>query len=192
MNLGVGNDGVQELRAQCKRCCHQLREFARIHLAIDEPTRKMHTDEPDWIGRMRKICLHVSAIIGCEIAAGAEHMIATELRAAYEQMDVVWKQLPGSIRLKEMDGGLWAEEAKNGMLATYDHPTPQSLMFPAGRGGFRGGETEISYGQLAIWLGNLGIGYGLALVHLSQTMGVEQDIMARVTAAMHMFTEELS
>lgn len=192
MSPRVGDDRVQELRAQCTRSCDQLREFARIHLAIDPPKRKMHTDEPGWIGRMRKICLHVKAVTGCEIAAGVEHVMATELRAAYEQMDVVWKQLPETIQLKEMDGGLWSEEARHGMLATYDHPTPQSLMLTSGSGGFRGGETEMSYGQLAIWLGNLGIGYGLALVHLSQTLGVEHDITASVTAAMHMFTEEPS
>ena len=157
---GVGDYGDHELRARCERCRGLLGELARIHLAIDAPTRRMQADEPDWIGRLRKICLHVRAIDGWEIGAGVEHVMATELRAAYVQMDAVWKHLPAMFRLGEMDGGWWAEEASNGMLATYDHLTPQSLMLPVGRGGFRNGEDEMSYAQRAVWLGRLGLGYG--------------------------------
>ena len=182
----------QELRARCERCRALLAALARIHLAIDAPTRRMQADEPDWIGRLRKICLHVRAIDGWEIGAGVEHVMATELRAAYEQMDAVWKHLPATIRLDEIDGGWWAEEARNGMLVTYDHPTPQSLMLPAGRGGFRNGENGMSYARLTVWLGHLGLGYGLALAHLSQMLGDEEDIMSRVTAVARMFAEELS
>ena len=57
----------------------------------------------------------------------------------------------------------WAEEASNEMLTTYDHPTPQSLMLPEGRGDFRSAEDGMSYAHLAVWLGYLGLGYGLAL-----------------------------
>ena len=188
----TGDDGVHQLRARCERCRGLLGELARIHLMIDDPTRSMQADEPDWIGCLRKICLHVKAIDGWEIGAGVEHVMATELRAAFYQMDAVWKHVPAKLRLDEMGDGVWADEAKNGILATYDHPTPQSLMLPAGRGGFRDGETSRSYAQLAVWLGHLGIGYGLALVHLSQTLGVGEDITSRVTAAIHMFTQEPS
>ena len=189
---GAGDDGCQDLRARCERCRGILSELARIHLTIDAPTRRMQADEPDWIGRLRKICLHVRAIDGWEIGAGIEHVMATELRAAYVQMDVVWKHLPATFRLDEMDGGWWAEEARNGMLARYDHPTPQSLMLPAGRGGFRNGEDGMSYAQLAVWLGRLGLGYGLALDYLSQMLGGEGDITSRVTAVLRMFAEEPS
>ena len=65
--------------------------------------------------------------------------------------------MPATIRLDEMDGGYWAAEATTGMLATYDHPTPQSLMLPAWHGGFRNGETSMSYLQLAVWLVYLGL-----------------------------------
>ena len=70
------------------------------------------------------------------------------------------------------------------MLATYDHPTPQSLMLPAGRGGFRSTEDGMSYAQLAVWLGYLGLGYGLALDYLSHTLGGDGDITSRVTAVL--------
>ena len=92
-------------------------------------------------------------------------------------------KIPATARLDEMDGDWWAEEARNGMLATYDHPTAQSLMLPVGRGGFLDGDDTISYGQFAVWLGGLGLGYGLGLVHLSQFLGSEEDITFRVTAA---------
>ena len=135
-NPGAGSEGIQKLRARCERCRDLLSELTRIHLEVDAPTRRRQADEPDWIARLRKICLHVMAISGWEIGADVEHVMATELRAAYEQMDAVWKRLPATFRLDEMGGGWWAEEARNGMLATYDHPTPQSLMLSPGRGVF--------------------------------------------------------
>ena len=191
-NQGTGDDRVHEFRAQCERCLDLLGELARIHLEIDAPTRSMQADEPDWIGRLRKICFHVRAIDGWEIGADVEHVMATEIRAAYEQMDAVLKHVPATFRPDEMDGGWWAEEARNGMLATYDHPTPLTLMLSAGRGGFRNGENSMRYAQLAVLLGQLGLGYGLALVYLAQVLGIEGDIMSRVTAALHLFAEEPS
>ena len=182
---GTDDDGIHELRARCERCCGLLGELARIHLEIDSPARRMQVDEPDWIGRLRKVCLHVRAIDGWEIGVGVEHVMATELRAAYVQMDAVWKHVPATFRLDEMGGGPWADEARNGMIATYDHPTPQSLMLPVGRGGFRNGEDRLSYVQLDVWLGHLRIGYGLTLVYLAQVLGVEGDVAARVTATLH-------
>ena len=189
---GMDDDEAQELRARCERCRGLLGELARIHLAIDAPTRRMQADEPDWIGRLRKICLHARAIDGWEIGPGVEHVMATELRAAYVQMDAVWKHLPAMFRLDEMDGGWWAEEASNGMLATYDHPTPLTLMGSVGRGGFRNGDNNMAYAQLAVWLGGLGLGYGLALDYLSQMLGGEGDITSRVTEVLRLFAEEPS
>ena len=184
-NDGTGDDGVHELRALCERWRSLLGEFVRIHLTIDDPTRSMQADEPEWIGRLRKVCLHVKAIDGWEIGAGVEHVMATELRAAYHQMDAIWKHVPAKFRLEEMGDGVWADEARDGILATYDHPTPQSLMLSAGYGGFLNGETNRSYSQLAVWSGHLGLGYGLAIVYLSHVLGGEEDVMSRVTAVLH-------
>ena len=189
---GMDDDEAQEWRAQCERCRDQIGELARIHLEVDAPTRRMQADEPDWIGRLRKICLHARAIDSWEIGPGVEHVMATELRAAYVQMDAVWKHLPAMFRLDEMDGGWWAEEASNGMLATYDHPTSVSLMFSVGHGGFRNGDNNMTYAQLSVWLGQLGLGYGLALDYLAQELGIEGGITSRVTTALRMFIEEPS
>ena len=129
----TSDDGFDELRTRCERCIGLLDEISRIHLEIDTPTRKMQADEPDWIYRLRKVCLHVMAIKGWNIGPDVEQVMASELRAAYEQVGAVWKDLPKEFRLEEMDGDWWAKEAKNGVLATYDHPTPQRLLLPAGR-----------------------------------------------------------
>ncbi len=177
---GTGDEGIAEWRARCERCLTMLGEFTRIHLEIDAPTRRMRADEPDWIGRLRKVCLHVLAINGWEFSAGVEHVMATELRAAYEQMDAVWECVPEKFKLDEIDADWWANEAKNGILAAYDHPTPQSLLLPAGRGGFRNGEDRMSYVQLAVWLGHLGLGYGLALTYLAEVLGAERNTASRV------------
>ena len=187
-SLGTGDSEVHNWRARCERCRDHLRELARIHLAVDAPTRKMQPDEPDWIGRMRKICLHVRAIDGCEMVAGVEHVMATEVRAAYQQMDSVWKHVPATIRLEDMDRE-WGDQARNGLLPVYDHPTPQSLMLPAGQGGFLNGENSMVYAQLTVWLGLLLVGYGLALVHLAQVLGADGDIMSRVTAVLNIRDE---
>ena len=191
-NQGRGDDRVHEFRAKCERCQNVLGELARIHLAIDIPTRRLEADEPDWIGRLRKICLHVRAINGWEISTDVEHVMATEIRAAYEQMDAVWKHVPATFRLDRIDGGWWAQEARNGMLATYDHPTPLSLMVSAGQGGLSNGENSMSYVQLTAWLVGLGLGYGLALVYLAQVLGFEGNVHSRVAAALRMIAEEPS
>ncbi len=103
--------------------------------------------------------------------------MATELRTANVQIDAVWKHAPAKFRTDEMDGGGWANEARNGTLATYDHPTQQSLMLPAGRGGFGNDKNSMSCAQLAGWLGRrLGLGYGTALVYLAQVLGAEGDV----------------
>ena len=184
---GTGDEGVDELRARCERGLGLLRELARIHLEIDAPTRRIGMDEPDWICRMRKLCLHVRAITGWELGADVEHVMATELRAAYVQMGSVWKRVPEKFRLEKLGGGPWADEARNGMLATYDHPTPQSLLLSAGRGGFGSGEDQQSYAQLFVWLCGFGLGYGLALAYLAEVLGAERGIVSRVATALQDF-----
>ncbi len=179
----AGHPTPSEIRAECHRYREALRELAKIHLRIDEPHRTMRVGEPDWIGRLRKICHHVVAITDWEIEADVEHVIAPELRAAYEQMASVWQCLPDECRLPEFDGAWWAKEARSGTLATYDHPTGLSLTYSAGWGGF-GDRDWWSDIQLAHWLGRLAFGYGLALVHLAQALRVSEDVESRVSSVL--------
>lgn len=177
---------VEEWRGRCIRVLDFLDELRQIHCLIDKPTRIIGSEDPPWIFRLRKIHRHVSAMVGWEICANVEHVMASELRAAYEQMDCVWRQLPDEHRFHGISGGWWKDEARKGLLATYDHPTPQSLMLSAGEGGFSEGEDRQVYGRLACWLGKLGCGYAAVLAYLAEVLGTECDIIGRLTSAFPM------
>ena len=176
------DEGIADLRTQCGLLLNLLTELIDIHLEVDDHTRIMEEGEPDWIGRLRKILLHVIAVNRWEIGVGVEHVMAPEIRAAFEQMSIVWKRLPATIRLEKVDGDWWAKEARSGLLATLDHPTPQTLMLSAEHGGFSDSESGVVYARLALWLGYLFLGYSLALVYLSQVLGSGEDIESRVTS----------
>ncbi len=169
-------------RGRCEKSRDMLRELTRIHIDIDAPKRRVKADEPDWVFRLRKVCLHAVAITKCEISADGVHVMTTELRAAYEQMDAVWKCLPDEFRFNE-DRSWWANEAKDG-LAAYNHPTAVSLVLPLAAGGFGDADEPESYLRLAVWLGRLGCGYGLALSYLARVLGTEGDINSRLTVVL--------
>ena len=173
---------IEVQRDRCKKCRDGLRDLTRIHVEIDAPGRKVGADEPDWVFRLRKVCLHAVAITKCEVGIDGVHMMTTELRAAYEQMDAVWKCLPDEFRFDE-DGSWWTNEA-NDRLAESNHPTAMSLAMSLAEGGFADAEAPESYLRLALWLGRLGCGYGLALAHLAQVLGTEGDIESRLTAVL--------
>ncbi len=179
-------EAEEQIRAECKRNGDKLLELTRIHLSIDEPSRSIGADEPDWIGRLRKICLHARAIGGWEVGnIDIAHLMAPELRAAYVQMDVVWKRIPPEFKRKHgldiVDSEYWANEARSGMLATYDHPTPLALaLLRARHDNLHSGTAWRSYTQLAIWLLYLGLGYGSALVYLAEDLGVGEDVATRL------------
>ncbi len=159
---------VDEWRERCVGALGLLDELRQVHFLIDAPTRVAGSEEPPLTFRLRKICLHVSAIVGWKICVDLEHVMAPELRVAYEQMDWVWRRLPDEHRYLAIEDGSWANEARNGLLATYGHPTPQNLMLAAGHGGFGDGEDGLSYGRLACWLCELGCGYAVALAYLAE------------------------
>ena len=171
---------AEESRVRCEASRDMLRELARLHLRIDAANRPVRTDDPDWILRLRKVCLHARAISGWGINADSVHAMATELRAAYVQMDSVWRCVPEGFRIDRLDGSFWASEARDGLLATYDHPTPLSLQFPLAQGGFGNVEDPVGYVRLFVWLAGLGVGYALSLTYLAQVLRAEGDVVARV------------
>lgn len=173
---------IEVQRERCEEYRDLLRDLIRIHLEIDTPTREVGADEPDWVFRLRKVCLHALAITDFVVDVDGAHVMTTELRAAYEQMDAVWKCLPDEFRFDE-DGSWWASEAKDG-LAAYNHPTMVSLKLPLMWGGFDDAEAPESYLRLAVWLGRLGCGYGLALASLARVLGAEGDIDSRLQAVL--------
>ena len=174
--------GIAELRTQCGAMRDLLIELTNIHFEVDEPSRIMEEGEPEWLGRMRKILLHILAINQWEIGREVEHVLAPEIRAVFEQLSVVWKNLSASSRLADMDEEWWAKEARSGMVADYSHPTALKLALSPENGGFSTEENGLVYARLILWLGSLGLGYGIALVHLSEVLGSGKDVESRVTA----------
>ena len=174
---------VEVWRTRCEACRDMLRDLARIHIDIDAPRRRIESNEPDWVFRLRKVYFHAVAITEYEVSADEVHVMTTELRAAYEQMSAVWKCLPNEFRL-DKDRSWWANEAKD-RLATYNHPTIYSLAFlPLSQGGFGDTEAPESYLKLTVWLGRLGCGYGLALGYLARMLGTGGDIDSRLKSAL--------
>ena len=170
---------IEDQRDRCLECRDMLRDLARIHIEIDAPRRVVGADEPEWVLRLRKVCLHAVAITKCEVNVDGVHVITTELRAAYQQMDAVWKCLPREFRFDE-DGGWWSDQA-NRELAAYNHPTMLGLGLPLADGGFAN-ENPLSYLKLGVWLGRLGCGYGLALAYLARVLDTEGEIDSRLLA----------
>ena len=185
----IGERG--EARVRCEASRDMLRELVRIHLRIDAPKRRIRADDPDWIMRLRKLCLHAMAVSGSDISVDSVHVMATELRAAFIQMDSVWKCVPKEFRIDRLDGSRWASEARDGLLATYDHPTPLSLSLPLAQGGFGNAEDPVGYMRLCLWLSHLGMGYGLSLTYLAHVLRAEGDVVPRVTEVMRGMTDVL-
>ena len=176
--------GIDEQRRQCEGSRDKLLDLARIHLEIDAPKRRIGADGPDWIFRLRKVCLHAVALSNWDVSVENVHAMATELRAAYVQIAAVWECLPEEFRRDEIEGSWWANEARSGVLARFDHPTPFQLAHPLSEGGFGEDEDPESYLRMAMWLGQLGFGYGMALAYLAQFLGAQGDITSRVAATM--------
>ena len=174
-------EGVEQQRIRCGELRDVLRDFAHVHVRIDTPDRAISADTPDWMLRLRKVCLHVLAISGCDVDVEGVHTMATELRAAYRQMHAVWPCVPAEHRMVEIDRGWWDDEARNGMLARFDHPTPVSLMLPLADGGFDYADNAMGYARVGWWLGRLGLGYGLAVGYLGDVLKVSGDLASQVT-----------
>lgn len=157
-------------RSLCLRGQNLLVDLAQVHCEIDPPFRTMRADDPNWIGRLRKILHHVRAIMSWELSADVEHVLASELRAAYRQMEFVWKELPDRGEVYEWHRGYWRREAAE--LGRYDHPTGYNLYLTFLDVALGGGGTQ-TLARLAEQIHRLGLGYALALDYLSQILDKE-------------------
>ena len=62
-------ESIEVRRTWCEVHRDALRNLAHIHIYIDAPKRKVGSDEPDWVFRLRKGCFHSLAITKCEVSA---------------------------------------------------------------------------------------------------------------------------
>ncbi|MDE0004716.1 MAG: hypothetical protein OXQ29_18650 [Rhodospirillaceae bacterium] len=69
-------------------------------------------------------------------------------------------------------------------MEKYNHPTMVSLALSLAESSFDNSEAPESYLRLAIWLGRLGCGYGLALGYLVRVLGTKDDIDSRLKLAL--------
>ncbi len=175
-------ESLEVQRARCERCLDDLRELSRIHIEIDFRKRRIVPDEPDWIFRLRKVYFHVIAITDSDISADGIHVMAAELRAAYEQMGILRKCLPREFRLDE-EQDLWMEEARDG-LADYTHPTMMNVMLPLTSGGFGDVKVDIFYLKTVVWLGHLIRGYTQALFYLAQVEDAKSELSSRLLSVL--------
>lgn len=169
---------IEVQRARCEESRDVLRHLVRLHVEIDAPRRQLAANEPEWICRLRKVCLHAVAITSCDVSVDGMHVMTTELRVAYGQMDAVWECLPNDFRFKE-DRSWWVDEAK-GRLAEFNHPTIMTLALSLAWGGFADADAPQSYLRLAVWLGRLACGYARSLAYLARVLGTEGNIDARL------------
>lgn len=173
----------------CESCQEHLRSLLSIHFKIDFPTRQINPGDPEWIFRMRKISFHVQAIVGWNVDIDSLHAMATEIRAIFVQLDAVWKHMPSEYELVEVHQDNWAGQARSGILATYDHPTTISLASSVWGGGFDDEDNPATYLRLASWMISIGVGYGLALKHLSHVLGCQEEIDSCLMEALNVIRE---
>ena len=179
-------EDVESARGLCDVYCAALQQLAEIHFSIDPPSREIGPAEPELAHRLRKVGFHTLAIVRFEFASAGEiHVVASELRAAFVQTEVIWRHLPERSKLEGLDNW-WARETRSELLATYDHPTALSLAFPPARGGLEGDADPVSYQRLAYWLGYLGLGYALAIENLAKGLDTTENVESRIAAVFAM------
>ena len=131
----------------------------------------------------------MKAITGWQIDTDIMHVIAPELRAANEQIDKVWKKLPRKFLVDLLGGedkGFGAQvqqfaKAKQDIVSSHIHPTPQRLLLPREQGGL-GNVNEVRYFcNMFVLLGDLAFRYGVSLNHLSQLVNGNNEAQMALT-----------
>lgn len=181
-------DGRSEIQL-CESCQEHLRLLLSTHFKIDFPTRQINPGDPEWIFRMRKVNFHVQAIVGWNVDIDSLHAMATEIRAIFVQLDAVWEDMPSEFQWIDRCQDDWAGKARSGILATYNHPTTFTLASSVWGGGFDDGDDPAAFLRLASWMISIGVGYGLALKHLSDVLGCQEEVDTCLVEALNAVRE---
>ena len=136
-------EAIDRLRSGCEQCISCLKDLLRVHFEMDPADRAVCTDDEEIVYRLRKVLLHVKAITSWQLDTEVMHVLAPELRTAYEQIESVWKKLP-----KEELSEYLADDEKSvvggrdklfksekAILSSFIHPTPQRLVLGKELGG---------------------------------------------------------
>ncbi len=189
---------VDYLRAGSEQCLSYLNELIGIHFEMDPPGRSICLDDDEIVYRLRKVLLHVKSVTGWQLDMEVMHVLAPELRAAEDQIDMIWKKIPRE-RLKEFVPGDGSSavgkrggpfETGRKILSSYIHPTPQGLLLAKQQGGL-GEVDEVQYYYiLFVSLGNLVFRYAVSLVFLSQSLNCGKEVV--IASVLRKMGEEFS
>ena len=167
----------------CKRCIELLRELFSLHLEMDPHDRQLSGAEDEVVLRMRKIALHVRAVLDCEIDGVAMHILAPEIRAANEQIRKTREgkaeryllELKGpdisKVRQEVRDSEKWIRRS----LSPYVHPTSMRLGLPQAQGSLTSANERWYFFQMFSLLFHLASDYALTLTYFCHVIGQRRD-----------------
>ena len=176
-------EAVERLRLGCEQCIVCLKDFLGVHFELNPADRMICADDEEIVYRLRKVLLHVKAIVGWQLDTEVMHVLAPEIRTAHEQIDRVWKKLPRE-QLSEYlsdDGnsvvGGRDKTFKSGkeVLSSYIHPTPQKLRLGKELGGLGKPDEVRCLVNLFMLLSGLVFRYGVSLCFMSQLVSGRKE-----------------
>ena len=193
-SIQTKEEAINRLRSECEQCISYMKELTHAQFEMDPPDRMINQDDEEIVYRLRKVLVHITAITSWELNMEVMHVLAPEIRAADEQIGLVWKKLPKEQLIdyladdgESVVGGRdqLSKSAKEN-LSSYIHPTPQRLILGKEMGGL-GRPDEVRYFvNLFTLLDGLVFRYAVTLGFLFQTLegrkeGTIASVLIKVT-----------
>ena len=177
----AGDDG-RFLFSECERCIEVLGKLVQIHLTMDDPGRTETDAAPEPVLRLRKVLLHVRAVISWNLGEYALHVMAPEIRVALEQLSppllnnarVVGSRGDDKAILMRKDFANWARDWDK-RLAQFSHPNRITLAFHEQFGGLAKDDSLGYWCQLAWLLSGLTGHYGLSLCEVASYLDPSKE-----------------
>ena len=174
--LRTKEEAVDRLRSGYEQCISCLQELIRVQFELDPHDRAIGPDDEEIVYRLRKVLVHTKAITSWQLDTDVMHVLAPEIRAANEQIDMVWKKLPKeelneylSDHGRSVVGGRdQLFKPKKEILSSVIHPTPLRLLFGKDLGGLRSPDEVRYFTILFVLLGGLVFRYAVSLGFMSQ------------------------
>lgn len=180
---GDKSQSTPGLISGCERCIELLKELISLHLEMDPGDRKLSGTEDEVVLRMRKIALHVRAIVECEINRLAMHTLAPEIRAANEQIRKICEGRSAGYLLELMGTDISKvsqevrdmDDSARRALSPYVHPTSIRLGVPQVKGSLTSADERWYFPQLFSLLFGLANDYSLTLAYFCHVIGQSRD-----------------
>ena len=196
-SIQTKEEAINRLRSECEQCISYMKELTHVQFGMDPPDRMINQDDEEIVYRLRKVLVHITAITSWELDMEVMHVLAPELRAADEQIGLVWKKLPKEQLIdyladdgESVVGGRdqLSKPAKEN-LSSYIHPTPQRLILGKEMGGLRRPDEVRYFVNLFTLLVGLVFRYAVTLGFLSQTLEGRKE--GKIASVLIKVTKEL-